>query len=119
MSKKRSNCPISCWLELFGDKWTLLILRDSIIFGRKNYKDFIEAEEGISTNILADRLKKLVEHGLMTKHIDEKNKLLVNYIVTEKGRALAPIFMEITKWSNVFVPDTYTFEDLAERKKET
>lgn len=109
--KRRSNCPLSCWLDLFGDKWTLLILRDILIFDKKNYKDFIGSKEGISTNILADRLKKMVEKGILTKKIDPDNKLLFNYEATEKGQSLKPILGEIVRWSNAHISDTTNSRD--------
>ena len=115
--KRRSDCPISCWLDLFGDKWTLLIIRDILIFEKKNYKDFIQAEEKISTNILADRLKKLVEHGVLTKRSDTKNRLLFNYAITERGKRIAPILMQITQWSNDYIPETNTFANLVKKKR--
>lgn len=116
MLKKRSHCPISCWLDLFGDRWTLLIIRDMLIFGKKTYKEFSQSQEGIATNILASRLKKLVEQGVVSKTRAERNKRVFVYELTEKGRSLEPILMDIANWSNAFIKETYTFEDL-ERKK--
>ncbi len=97
--EKRSTCPMSSWLELFGDKWTLLIIRDMAFFGKKHYKDFMVSEEKISTNILADRLKRMEEIGIITKVSNKANKLLNDYNLTPKAYAMAPIFEEIAKWS--------------------
>lgn len=117
MLKKRTNCPISCWLDLFGDRWTLLIIRDMLIFEKKTYKDFLESDEKISTNILADRLKKLVEQGVATKSVHPDNRLVFVYELTERGKSLEPVIMEIVKWSNAFLPETFTFKDLEKKRR--
>lgn len=102
INKKRSNCPLSCSLDVFGDKWSLLIIRD-LMFGKKcTYKDFLNSDEGIATNILASRLKILEENGLIEKsaHPDSKAKIL--YRLTQKGRDLLPIIIEIYIWSEKY-----------------
>ena len=102
-SKKRSDCPLSCSLDVFGDKWSLLIIRD-LLFGNKNtYNDFLKSEEGIATNILAARLKALEENGILEKtaHPDSKAKFL--YRLTQKGIDLLPIIMEIYIWSDKYL----------------
>lgn len=101
-SKKRSDCPLSCSLDVFGDKWSLLIIRD-LMFGNKcTYNDFLKSEEGIATNILASRLKGLEENGIIEKaaHPDSKAKIL--YRLTPKGIDLLPIIMEIYIWSDKY-----------------
>lgn len=98
--KKRSDCPLSCSLDIFGDKWSLLIIRD-LMFGNKcTYNDFLKSAEGIATNILASRLKELEENGIVEKlaHPDSKAKNL--YRLTSKGIDLLPIIMEIYIWSD-------------------
>ena len=70
----RSNCPVSCALDILGDKWTLLLVRDMLLFGKETFKDFSESTEGIATNILSSRLKNLEEFGLETKHKSATNK---------------------------------------------
>lgn len=102
---KRSTCPMSSWLELFGDKWTLLIIRDMAFFGKKHFKDFMQSDEKISTNILADRLKKLEEIGIVTKALNKTNKLLNDYVLTPRAFEMAPIFEEIAKWSSANIED--------------
>lgn len=100
--KKRSDCPLSCSLDVFGDKWSLLIIRD-LMFGNKcTYNDFLKSEEGIATNILASRLKGLEENGVIEKsaHPDSKAKNL--YKLTTKGIDLLPIIMEIYIWSDKY-----------------
>ena len=95
----RSNCPINFVLETFGDKWTLLIVRDLMFKGKSSYTEFLQSDEKISTNILADRLKKLEEHGVVEKNIASDNRSKLVYSLTRKGKDLLPIMLEITAWS--------------------
>jgi len=100
--KKRSDCPLSQSLDVFGDKWSLLIIRD-LMFGNKcTYNDFLKSAEGIATNILATRLKGLEENGIIEKsaHPDSKAKIL--YKLTTKGIDLLPIIMEVYIWSEKY-----------------
>jgi DNA-binding HxlR family transcriptional regulator len=102
LNKKRSDCPLSCSLDVFGDKWSLLIIRD-LMFGNKcTYNDFLKSAEGIATNILASRLKGLEENGIIEKsaHPDSKAKIL--YRLTPKGIDLLPIIMEVYIWSEKY-----------------
>ncbi|PJJ07259.1 HxlR family transcriptional regulator [Flavobacterium sp. 1] len=101
-SKKRSECPLSCSLDVFGDKWSLLIIRDLIFYKKSTYNDFLKSAEGIATNILASRLKTLEENGIIEKsaHPDSKAKIL--YRLTEKGIDLLPIIMEVYIWSDKY-----------------
>ena len=94
----RSNCPINFVLETFGDKWTLLIVRDLMFKGKNRYSEFLESAEGISTNILADRLQRLEEHGIIFKEAAEDKRSAI-YRMTDKGKDLLPIMLEITAWS--------------------
>jgi DNA-binding HxlR family transcriptional regulator len=96
---RRTNCPILFALDIFGDKWSLLIMRDLFFRGRRHYKDFLCAGEGISTNILADRLVQLEHHGLITKQLDEDNRRQYIYTPTKKGLELVPALLEIIQWS--------------------
>ena len=86
-------------LEIFGDKWTLLIVRDLMFKGKRSYTEFLQSDEKISTNILADRLKKMEDNGviLKTEHVDNSSKLI--YSLTTKGKELLPIMFEMTAWS--------------------
>jgi DNA-binding HxlR family transcriptional regulator len=95
----RSDCPISTALDVFGDKWTLLVIRDLLFKGKSTYGDLLEGGEGIATNILADRLALLESAGIVSKsrHPDSKAKNL--YRLTAKGVELAPILVEIIAWS--------------------
>ncbi|MCP9757294.1 transcriptional regulator [Lacihabitans sp. CCS-44] len=104
MSKMRSECPISCSLEVFGDKWSLLIIRDLIFYQKSTYGDFLKSDEKIATNILASRLLALEENGIIEKreHPDSKAKVL--YRLTNKGIDLLPIIFEIHLWAEKYFP---------------
>lgn len=95
----RSDCPISNSLDIWGDKWSLLLIRDLMFFKTCTYGQFLKAEEGIATNILASRLQALEEHGLIEKlpHPDSKAKVL--YKLTRKGIDLVPVLIEINLWA--------------------
>lgn len=102
-SKKRSGCPLSCSLDVFGDKWSLLIIRDFIIYKKSTYNDFLKSEEGIATNILASRLKVLEENGIIEKSVHPDSKAKKLYKLTAKGIDLLPIIMEIYTWSDKYL----------------
>ncbi|HXX44804.1 MAG TPA: helix-turn-helix domain-containing protein [Candidatus Acidoferrales bacterium] len=96
--KRRSACPVSVSLEIFGDRWTLLIVRDLLIRGFRTFKEFAQSGEGIATNILADRLRKLASAGIVTAEPDETDRRRVSYRLTEKGIDLAPVLLELLLW---------------------
>ncbi len=102
--KPRSSCAISCALDIFGDKWTLLIIRD-LLMGARKYNDFLRSDEKITTNILASRLKKLEQHGIISKSVYQENPPRYEYSLAEKGAALLPVLESIVHWSNDYVPD--------------
>jgi DNA-binding HxlR family transcriptional regulator len=110
-SKKRSNCPINTSLEIWGDKWSLLIIRDLMFNKQCTYGDFLKSEEKIATNILASRLLVLEENNIIIKldHPDSKAKVL--YQLTEKGIELFPVLVEISLWAEKY------YEIPEERKK--
>lgn len=97
-SEQRSGCPVSVSLEVFGDRWSLLVIRDLMVRGYLTFKDFQEAGEGISTNILADRLRRLQEAGIITAEAQETDARRVNYRLTEKGIDLAPVLFDLLVW---------------------
>jgi len=99
---QRSGCPISIALAILGDSWTLLIVRDLMFKGRKAFKDFLEAEEGIASNILTERLQRLKCAGIVLKRRDPKDARRFVYRLTEKGMALAPVLVELVLWSARF-----------------
>ncbi|MDQ2840827.1 MAG: helix-turn-helix transcriptional regulator [Acidobacteriota bacterium] len=97
-AKYRSGCPVSISLEMFGDRWSLLIIRDLMIRGYRTFKEFQKAGEGIATNILADRLQKLKASGFIVTELAETDGRKVNYRLTEKGIDLAPVLLELLIW---------------------
>ena len=101
-TKKRSDCPVSCSLEIWGDKWSLLIIRDLMYAKTCTYGDFLKAPEGIATNILAARLQALEENKMIVKleHPDSKAKVL--YKLTRKGIDLLPVMIEINIWADKY-----------------
>ena len=103
---RRSDCPISYALDLFGDKWTLLIIRDMMFKRKQRYGEFVESGEKIATNILADRLAKLESEGLVTKQVDPKNGRQLIYALTAKALDLAPMLIEMILWSAKHDPHT-------------
>ena len=101
-SQKRSDCPISSSLEIWGDKWSLLIVRDLILKKTCTYKDFLGAEEGIATNILSARLAALEEHGIIEKVDNPGTKTRVYYKLSAKGIDLLPVLVEIQLWAEKY-----------------
>jgi DNA-binding HxlR family transcriptional regulator len=97
-ARHRSGCPVNISLEVFGDRWSLLIVRDLMVRGFTTFQDFVDSGEGIATNILADRLKKLQRSGIVTGERDKKDGRRVIYRLTEKGIDLAPVMLELLIW---------------------
>lgn len=97
--KHMTDCLVANGLNLFGDRWTLLVLRDLILHGKTRFSEFVEAEEGIATNILSDRLRRLEAEGIVTRSKDPSNGKSYVYRLTEDGIALAPVLFEIIRWS--------------------
>lgn len=102
----RSHCPISFALDIFGDKWTLLIVRDIVYAGKKTHGEFLKSDERIATNILADRLAKLECQGIIVKKPDPKDKRREIFSLTERGLALIPLLLDLQSWSNLFGPES-------------
>jgi DNA-binding HxlR family transcriptional regulator len=105
---RRSPCPIACTLDLLGDRWTLLVIRDMMFLGKQRYEEFLASPEGISTNILADRLKLLEESGLVEKQPYSNHSRRMNYYLTEKGQSLRPVLKTIIVWGLKQIPETET-----------
>jgi DNA-binding HxlR family transcriptional regulator len=97
--KRRSRCPLNASVEMLGDRWSLLIIRDMMVRGSRTYKEFLESGEGIATNILADRLRKLVAHGIITTKPDPSDGRKLIYLLTAKGIDLAPVLTEMVLWA--------------------
>ena len=94
----RSTCPLTNTLDLIGDKWTLVVIRDMLFVGKKQFGDFLESPEGISTNILTNRLKRLEQYGLLRKRPYQQNPTRYEYVLTDAGQALKPAIMKIADW---------------------
>jgi DNA-binding HxlR family transcriptional regulator len=98
-AKWRSGCPLNASVEILGDRWSLLIVRDMMLRGFRSYKEFLGSYEGIATNILADRLRLLEGHGIITTHRDPADGRKVIYQLTHKGIDLAPVLTEMVLWA--------------------
>ena len=103
----RSQCAIANGLEILGDRWTLLIIRDLMFTNRREFGHFMQAGEGISTNILSDRLQRLQCHGVITKEDHPEHGRKFIYQLTDKGLKLAPMVIELTLWGNETIEDTF------------
>jgi len=119
--KRRSLCPVSFALDQIGDKWSLLVVRDLLLLGKKTYGEFLESGEGIATNVLANRLKCLETGGIIEKTRDPENKRRFLYSLTGKGFDLTPILLEMIRWSahydaGIGVPEE--FLDMIENDRE-
>src|SRR5438445_9577407 len=95
---RRSDCPLNATLEVLGDRWSLLIVRDLLFKERTTYKDFLAGGEGIATNVLADRLKRLEAAGVIEKGRDAADARRLVYRLTTKGLSLAPVLVEMIVW---------------------
>ena len=105
MSYRRLGCPINNTLETFGDRWSLIILRDMIFGGRRHFRELLNGSmEGIASNILADRLKRLMGLGMLTKADDPSHKQKAIYSLTEMAITLVPILAHLGAWGRVWLP---------------
>ena len=100
--KHDTGCPVAFALDIFGDRWSLLIVRDLLLRGNESYGEFLESGEGIATNVLADRLKILAAAGIIIKSSDPNNRRRNIYKLTQKGLELAPALIEIIRWSGKY-----------------
>ena len=100
---KRSDCPIATTLDVVGDKWTLLLIRDIGLFGKHRNKDFQQATENIPTNILANRLKQLVADGLVEKRLYQEHPPRYEYYLTESGKGLIPVIKTMAQWADRYI----------------
>lgn len=116
-SNQRSPCVVSNVLEIIGDRWTLLLVRDLLFFNKHEYKEFLASPESIATNILADRLRKLVNEGLVGEIAHPENKSRKLYYLTAKGKDLMPILLEIVRWGAAYLPETAEMRVIFERVK--
>jgi DNA-binding HxlR family transcriptional regulator len=101
----RSGCPINLTVEILGDRWSLIILRDMMFGGLRHFRELLNnSQEGIASNILADRLKKLVQQGMLTKADDPTHKQKAIYSLTEAAIELLPVFAQIGAWGSKWLP---------------
>src|SRR5262247_1898293 len=97
--RRRSGCPLNASVEMLGDRWSLLVIRDMMVRGYRTYREFLKSDEKIATNILADRLEKLEAHGIITARPDPSDARKLIYRLTEKGIDLAPVLAEMVLWA--------------------
>jgi DNA-binding HxlR family transcriptional regulator len=105
MSFQRSECPLACALDVIGDKWSLVIVRD-LFFGKRRFSEFQSSDEGITTNILAERLARLERAGLVEKRLYQNRPPRYEYHLSESGRALKPILKTYVTWARTHIPGT-------------
>ncbi|HHH44828.1 MAG TPA: transcriptional regulator [Gammaproteobacteria bacterium] len=108
---KRSACGVASTLDLLGDKWTLLVVRD-LLLGKRTYSEFQKSPEGIPTNILAERLRRLQQAGIIEKTRYQDRPVRYAYTLTDKGRDLGPVLRSMVVWANKYIPGTFTLEEV-------
>ncbi len=116
--QRRSVCPIAFSLDLFGDRWSLLVLRDMVFGKRRHFHEFLESGEGIATNVLADRLNRLERAGVVEKTPDPADRRRRIYTLTEAGLDLVPVLLELVVWGARHDPATPVTEDFLRRVRE-
>ena len=116
--ERRSSCPIACSLDILGDKWTMLVIRDMVLARKRHFREFLESAEGIASNILTDRLKRLEESGIVARRPDPENARQVIYTLTEKGKDLIPALLELARWGAKHVVRSVAPKNIARRIKE-
>lgn len=107
---KRTPCPIASWLDVFGDKWTLVIVRD-LMGGKRRYKEFLDSPEGIPTNILADRLKRLEAQGIVSRRRYSDRPPRYEYVLTRRGADLVPVLQAMADWGRKHVVRPWELPD--------
>lgn len=112
----RSQCPVACTLDVLGDKWTLLVVRD-LLLGKTTYSEFQQSPERIPTNILAQRLKRLQDAGIIEKERYQERPVRYRYLLTEKGRDLQPVLSAMIDWGNRYIPGTLTRRQIEARMR--
>lgn len=113
---KRSVCPIANTLDLVGDKWSLLVVRD-LLHGKRTYGELLDSPERIPTNLLADRLKRLEEAGLITSAPYQERPVRYAYTLTRKGEALGDVLLAYVRWGRKYIPGTRTLDAAAPRSR--
>ena len=110
---ERSVCPVACTLDLLGDRWTLLVIRD-LFCGKRHFKEFRASPEGIATNILSNRLQRLVEHGVAEQYPSSEHAGRLAYRLTAKGKALRGVLRSVSEWGLEWLPGTEARLQVAE-----
>ncbi len=113
----RSPCVIGNCLDIIGDRWTLLVVRDLMFFGKHEYKEFLASPESIATNILADRLKRLLCAGIINEQLHPENKSRKLYYLTSQGKSLLPMLIEMIKWGEKYLPEVEMMKPLFKKVK--
>lgn len=116
MTFQRSTCPIATALDILGDKWTLVVLRDLLI-GKKRFGEFLESPEKITTNILTDRLRRLEHEGFIERRAYQHKPPRYEYYPTSRGESLLPLLQELCRWGNTHYPGTYVPPDSFMKRK--
>ena len=111
---QRSPCPVACTLDLLGDKWTLLVVRD-LLLGKETYSEFRQSPEGIPTNILAERLRRLQGAGIIDRQPYQQNPVRYRYRLTGKGRDLYPVIAAMMDWAERHLDNTLSRADIQAR----
>ena len=117
-SKNWAGCPVRFGMSQFGDKWSFLIIRDLMFKGRKYYNEFLDSGEGISTNILANRLADLEHNGIICKHQDTIKRSKYIYTLTEKGIALMPMMLSMIDWAEKYDSQTEVPVEFVQKLRE-
>ena len=112
---RRSSCPVSCALDILGDRWTLLVIRDILFKQKRHFGDFLTSPEKIASNILSDRLKKLEDCDIVLRRPDPANARRIIYTLTEKGFDLVPAILELLRWGVKHDPASDAHENLIQR----
>jgi DNA-binding HxlR family transcriptional regulator len=107
---RRSRCPIAGTLDVVGDKWSLLVIRD-MLHGKRTYGEFLGSPEAIPTNILADRLKRLEDAGIIISSAYQERPVRYAYVLSEKGKALGEVLLTLVKWGKKYIPGTRTLTE--------
>ncbi|GAB4392844.1 MAG: helix-turn-helix domain-containing protein [Kiloniellaceae bacterium] len=114
--ESRSPCPIATTLDILGDRWSLILVRDMLL-GKKRFAEFLESPEAITTSVLSDRLAAMEEAGLVERRPYQKRPMRYEYLLSEQGRALRPVLQEVCRWANATIPGTWVPPESFMKKK--
>lgn len=114
-TQARSQCVISNVLDILGDKWTLLVIRDLFFFDKHEFKEFLASPESIATNVLTDRLKKLIRNEIIAEIPHPETRTRKLYYLTQKGKDLLPVLGSMAQWGSKHLPDLEAMQPLFER----